>query len=202
MYNDEQEEEKLNRFTLAVNEKIDEQIEQILSEAYAERDNILQTVENTVLQEMYTKIQHQMKEIEINHKRIKSQSLQDNKKEILMHREMLSKRVFDNVEKRIVEFTESPDYLGYLCKLLEGKEITSLMVIRLSERDMKFKDEIAKTMNGEYEFEVDKSIKYGGLSIFNRDLLTIEDKTIDNSLQEEKEQFCYNYSFTGKDGFC
>ena len=202
MYNDEQEEEKLNRFTLAVNEKIDEQIEQILSEAYVERDNILKAVEDTVLQEMYTKIQNQMKEIEINHKRIKSQSLQDNKKEILMHREMLSKRVFDNVEKRIIEFTESPDYLGYLCNLLEGKEITSLMVIRLSERDMKFKDEIAKTMNGEYEFEVDKSIKYGGLSIFNRDLLTIEDKTIDNSLQEEKEQFCYNYSFTGKDGFC
>ena len=40
------------------------------------------------------------------------------------------------------------------------------------------------------------------VDIFNRDLLTIEDKTIDNSLQEEKEQFCYNYSFAGKDGFC
>ena len=202
MYNDEQEEEKLNRFTLAVNEKIDEQIEQILSEAYVERDNILKAVEDTVLQEMYTKIQNQMKEIEINHKRIKSQSLQDNKKEILMHREMLSKRVFDNVEKRIIEFTESPDYLQYLCKLLVGKEITSSMVIRLSERDIKFKDEIAKTMNGEHEFEVDKSIKYGGLSIFDGDTLVIEDKTIDNSLLEEKEQFCYNYSFTGKDGFC
>lgn len=202
MYNDEQEAEKLQRFTVAVNEKIDGQIEEILSEAYAEKDNILKTVENTVLQEMYLKIQHQMKEIDTRHRRIRSQALQENKKEILMHREKLSKQIFDNIERRIIEFTGSPEYLKYLCKLLEGKEIKPSMIIRLSERDMKFKDEIAKTMDGEHEFEIDKSIKYGGLSIFDRDTLTIEDRTIDNSLQEEKEQFCYNYSFTGGNSFC
>jgi len=202
MYNDEQEAEKLRRFTVAVNEKIDGQIEEILSEAYAEKDNILKTVENTVLQEMHLKIQHQMKEIDTRHRRIRSQALQENKKEILMHREKLSKQIFDNIERRIIEFTDSPEYLKYLCKLLEGKEIKSSMIIRLSERDMKFKDEIAKTMDGEHEFEIDKSIKYGGLSIFDRDTLTIEDRTIDNSLQEEKEQFCYNYSFTVGNSFC
>ncbi|NLP25836.1 MAG: hypothetical protein GX365_00590 [Clostridiales bacterium] len=202
MYNDEQEAEKLQRFTVAVNEKIDGQIEEILSEAYAEKDNILKTVENTVLQEMHLKIQHQMKEIDTRHRRIRSQALQENKKEILMHREKLSKQIFDNIERRIIEFTDSPEYLKYLCKLLEGKEIKSSMIIRLSERDMKFKDEIAKTMDGEHEFEIDKSIKYGGLSIFDRDTLTIEDRTIDNSLQEEKEQFCYNYSFTVGNSFC
>ena len=57
------------------------------------------------------------------------------------------------------------------------------MVIRLSER-IRFKMN-AKTINGVCEFEADKSIKYGGLAIFNRDTHTIEDKTIDK-LQEEK----------------
>lgn len=201
MYNDVHEEEKLQRFRIAVNEKIDEQIKEILNDAYAQRDRILEAAEDEALKEMYEKIQHQMKEIEVKYKQTKSQALQENKREILMHRELLSKRIFDNVEKRIFDFTESSEYLSYLCKLLKGTELTSSMVIRLSERDIRFKDEIAKTINGICEFEADKSIKYGGLAIFNRDTLTIEDKTIDNSLQEEKEQFCYNYSFAGEHSF-
>ena len=69
---------------MAVNEKIGGQIEEILSEAYAEKDNILKTVENTVLQEMHLKIQHQMKEIDTRHGELDHRHYR-RIKEILMH---------------------------------------------------------------------------------------------------------------------
>lgn len=187
--------EKLSRFSIAVNEKIDEQINSILTDAQNQKENILNSAEEQILQEMFDKMQSQIKQMKAKYKMLKSQALQDNKKETLIYRQKLADRVFENVESKLKAFTDSPDYEAYLLKLLNDEPVSDNTVIRLSERDFKFKDKLSEAVNSNCNFEIDKSIKFGGLSVFDKKSLVVNDKTIDNALEEQKKQFGCNYSF-------
>lgn len=187
--------EKLERFSIAVNEKIDAQIDEILSEAETEKDNIIKSAKEQAEIEAEEKINSALSEINVKYKRKKSQVQQESKKELLLHREKLTKQIYDNVKKKIVEFTSSSEYVSYLCKLLEGEDISGNKIIRMRQQDFKLKEDIQKALNLACEFEVDDNIEYGGVAIYDTKSHVINDKTIDNAFEEQKNQCCLRYSF-------
>ncbi len=180
--------EKLDRFTKAVDEEVDEKIEQIISEAEKSRDEILKNANDCCLELAYDRIKGEMKKISSRYVRLIASKELEFRREVLEHREKLASIIFDDVRSKLADFVSQSGYIDYLVKLIKKAE-NGKAVIYLSERDMALTETIKEKLNGSYEFLVDKDIRLGGLRIHFPDSNIVIDNTLDSAVLEEKELF-------------
>lgn len=185
------ENEKLERFSSAVSEEVQRQIDSILSDAQTSRDEIIEKAHDTSLYIAYDKIKDEMKKISNKYLRLVSQAELESKRDILVHRENLAKKVFLNITDKLVAFTKDEKYKDYLLAKISN-EIKSLpesddAVIYLSSNDYKFTDDLKAITD--IKVEENSLIKIGGFMIHLKDKNLIIDKTMDLSLEEERQKF-------------
>lgn len=181
--------EKLERFVRAVNSEVDKVINGIIGEAVAVRDEMIQSAKDESLTTAYNIIQDNIKKVSSKYLKIVAKTELDSKKEILLKREALAQQVFENIKEKLLAFRETPSYAGYLAGLVRSENIAEKAVIFLRGADMKFSDEIQKAVGVPVEFQVDPTIKIGGLSVLYSDRGIIADKTMDLALSEQREIF-------------
>lgn len=183
----------LKNFIDAINSDVDRQIEEMLSEAEDKRTDILKNAETEALNEQYIRIRSAVTEAERKEKMIVSKEEQTSKINLLTHREELVQKIFRKVEEKIMDFVQTPDYEDYLLGLLESEKIHDNTVIFLKPDDMKYVNTLKETQRSNCVFMEEPSIKYGGLSIYDKSTSVLIDKTIDNMLDEEKKGFSSKY---------
>lgn len=186
--------EKLNRFASSVKLEVDEKIQLIEKQALDERSELLEKTENRILEEAFLKIQKAVRDTEGKYRRNIALKEQEFRTDILKHRENLSKKIFDAVEEKIINFTESDQYESFLNKQLENEDFNDA-VVKLSEKDMKKYSEIIKNKTGCLT-EADDDIRLGGLQIVYKSKNIIIDKTLDSFFEEQKESFYSEYNFS------
>lgn len=187
------EQEKLDRFNTAVNKRVDIQIDEIMKSAEKEKKAVLEEAENKALTDSENLIQTEIKKIESKYKSKYAQVEQDNKRNVLIHRNELVEKIFSNVEKKILDFKNSDKYEQYLVNCIKNADIDDTTEILINNNDMKYKDVLIKTLGRHCSFKEDNSIEMGGMLIVNGSDLT--DKTLDTTLLEERKKFSMNYSF-------
>ena len=188
--------QKLKRFAASVNSEIEEQIEQIQQDSLTQKQELLNKTEDRVLNESYTRIQKSVRDIESKYRRIFALREQELNTETLKYRNELVKKIFEAVESKIIEFTQSEKYEGFLIKQLE-KENVKDAVIKISDRDMKFRESLEKASG--CTVEADSDIELGGIALFFEKKGIVIDKTFDNALEEHKQSFSSRYSFKKTD---
>ena len=190
--------EKLERFVKAVNSEIDKTINGIISEAEASKKEIIDVANVESFNLANDKINDNIKKVESKYVRIVAKAELDSKKDVLIKRDTLTQKVFENVIQSLVKFREKPQYLKYLISLAKSEKITDDIIICLSESDMKYSSDIKKELGISCEFQADPTIKLGGLSLFNKEQGSLIDKTIDLALSEQREFFngknCFSQS--------
>ena len=150
-------------------------------------------VENEALNNAYSKIKSCVSEEKFKSKMAVSKAEQEARIKVLTHREELVEKIFSSVDEKLKEFTESEKYIGFLSDLLKDEITDSNSVVYLREEDLRYESELRKITGNDCSFEADKSIVYGGLSIYDRTTSVLNNKTIDNMLEEQKENFGSNY---------
>ena len=183
----------LNGFIEAVNAEVDRQIEEILSEADEKRKNLLEKAEDQALNDAYAKIRANVTDAKSKSKMAISKAEQESRIKVLTHREDMVKKIFADVESRIIEFIRSDEYEKFLFKLVSNEKITPQTVIYLSPDDMKYADALKINIGVDCSFASDAGIKYGGLSLYDEGACVLINKTINNMLDEQKKNFGSKY---------
>lgn len=192
---DEKQTEQLGRFVNSVDEEIETQIRELLDEAQTEGETIRKHTEDNTLQEAFDKIQAEVKSIEMDYQRQLAQTEQDARREQLAHREALVEQIFDSLRTRLTAFTQTPAYPDYLCKLLEGEDLTGETIIYVSPADLQHRSAL-QHVAPVCKVEADEAITIGGLSLTAQDSKQIVDKTMDTALLEQRKQFSTNYTLS------
>lgn len=190
------ERDRLERFSKAVYNEVNERIEQILSEAQASRKEILEKTNDASLGEAYDTIQSDMKKIVDKYAKKVSLSELDTKKGVLLHREKLATQVFDNVRSRISDFTKSDEYKDYLVNTL-SQELSKTdknhsLTVYLSKEDMKYENELSELLQKRGKVDKSFAVKLGGFILEDNDSSTLVDCTFDQGLVDAREEFNRN----------
>lgn len=184
--------EKLERLVGAVNNEVDKTIANIIYEAEAARREILREAEGEASKLAAQKLEEGEKLLSTKYVRVVAKAELDAKKEVLLYREKLCKKVFESLAEKLVAFRETPRYVSYLGNLLKGERVDSETVICLREGDIRHFDELKRIAGVDCTVKSDASIRLGGLSLYYPNDGVLMDKTMDTAIADERGKFILN----------
>lgn len=120
---------------------------------------------------------------------------EDAKKELSALRNELTQKVFASAAQQIKDFTEGPEYVGYLVRSVKEiyKDASENTVYYLSENDLKYEDDIKKALlNDNLKFLKSNEIVLGGVKAHDKDSGCLYDNSLDVKFGEQKEWFLEN----------
>lgn len=197
--NDTLENEKLDRFINAVNSVTDKQVKEILDEANAEKEAILNAAAEKAEKARQRNLSDNLKMTENKYVRMISRTELELKKEVLLCREELTRGLFEKVIERLREFTSTAEYGTLILERLGQEDSLSGAKICLAPSDMHLADSIKKVY-AEAEVVPDDSIKYGGFFILRPDKGTVIDRTFDCLLDEQQSLFASRNILSAREG--
>lgn len=197
--NDTLENEKLGRFIDAVNSVTDKQVKEILDEANAEKEAILNAAAEKAEKARQRNLSDNLKMTENKYVRMISRTELELKKEVLLCREELTRGLFEKVIEKIRIFTSSAEYGTLILERLGREESLTGAKICLAPSDMHLADSIKKVY-ADAEVVSDDSIKYGGYFILRIDKGTVIDRTFDCLLDEQQSLFASRNILSAREG--
>ncbi len=184
---------KFERFSKAIFDDADKKIKSNIFEAEYKKDAIIKNATEETALKSKEKIERNIKKINSKYKNLISLAVLNSKKELLLKRKELTDGLFQKIEKMLVEFTKSDEYIEFLLKNIDEKYKNNDIVIRLSQRDYKLKEILSEKEGFEkFEFILDESIKIGGVKISFKGKNIVENKTLDLMFEDKKLEFIQN----------
>jgi V/A-type H+-transporting ATPase subunit E len=192
-------EEKVSKFVQAITAYAEEQRDKILREAEAFKIERLQKAEQDVLVDAYKLIQQETSEIRNESVREMSRRDLAARKEVLGRRRHIMDEVFAKAEKKLVEYTATPDYLAFMKDNL--KQMAEALpaegtVYSIAGRDEPLIGELSSLCPAGSRVEVSDDVKIGGIRAANAANGQIIDNTLDSRLQSQHEWFTITSGLT------
>lgn len=185
-------EEKVNKFNLAINHYAEEQRKRIEQEIAEFKRKELEDAEVDALTEAYRLIQKEMAEMRNGIAREMARREMDGRRELLENRQKITQEVFERAKQKLVEYTQKPEYAALLQRFaseLPDKFRGSGTVIQIRREDEKFEDQIKKAFGGDCTFKVELGILIGGIRAYNSEMGIMADETLDSMLEDQREWF-------------
>lgn len=186
------ENEKLEKFKSAVFAEIDIKTTQIQQEAEEFKEQEIEKRKNEQLEKSYFLIQNKSEEIKQQCKRDVAKHSLEAKRSLLIKRNEITQRVFDNVRNNILEYAKTPEYKQYLLKSIDvfskNNSYESIDILVRNE-DMKFSDEIKTAYAKNCNVKEFPSIKVGGFIARNEEIGVYFDETLEKKLEAQKGFF-------------
>lgn len=184
-------EEKLQSFSAIVLENANKQNEKKRAELEKEKDKLIDEKETELLEDAYEDIQKSV----IQSRRENSERIlkaeMDMKKELIMQREQIIDKVFDDVEQKLMEFAASPEYECWLVKraAAAAAEIgEGSKDVYVSNKDIKFKSALEKGVGGIKVCGTDEDF-IGGVRVINTDKNICVNYSMKDMLEEKRGTF-------------
>lgn len=196
----ENENEKLRRFIDAVNTAADKQVAEILEEAHSEADAIIAAASASAEEARERSLGDSRKRLSGKYVRMVSKAELDMKKEILLCREELTHRLFENVCEKLDAFRNTSEYEKLMAESLSGEDSLENAEVLFAPRDSALSDKLSKQFGGTTRFGTDDTIKFGGYYILRREKGTVTDKTFDCALKEQQALFASKNLLAGQEG--
>lgn len=184
--------EKMNKFYLAINHYAEEQRKKIEQEVYEFKQKELEEAEVDVLAEAYRLIQKEMAEMRNGISREMAQREMNGRRELLEKRKKITEHVFERATKSLVEFTQKSDYAALLQKFagaLSKEFNTPGTVFGIKKEDQKYQDLIQQAFGNDCAFKIDADIHIGGIRAYNSEMGIVADETLDSMLEDQLEWF-------------
>ncbi|MHC1693944.1 MAG: V-type ATP synthase subunit E [Eubacteriales bacterium] len=191
---------KLGNFSMEALTKAQEISSQILSQVEADRSRLYEEGVKAIRAEVDDKININKAKIDerisydISHLNI------EKRQNFLLHREAVSKRIYEAVKSRLLDYTKTDEYVEHL-KRLCAAVITGYgrtWEIYLSKEDMKHAEVLGAHIESlrqdmgkrnEITFTEDKNIRLGGLRFYDKNRGIMINETLDQSLEQSKNDF-------------
>ncbi len=184
--------EKMNKFYLAINHYAEEQRKKIEQEVLEFKRRELDEAEVEALTEAYRLIQKEMAEMRNSIFHEMAHREMDCRRELLAKRQKISDDVFARCREKLTEFSTKDEYAMLLEK--SARELRETFdkpgtVIRIKDGDLKYEELIKKAFGGDCTLEVDASIRIGGIRAYNSEIGIMADETLDSLLEDQHEWF-------------
>jgi V/A-type H+-transporting ATPase subunit E len=187
-----QPENKLDKFSSAVIKDAEDQRSKILNEIEEYRKSQMEKAEEEILHEAYIMIQNEIASIKNKHSRKISLSELEGRRKLLMLREELSGKVFDEAASHVLDFSKGPDYIKYMCDAVKKccNEIPEgNVIIQVKKDDLQFADMLVVASGREAKVEINLNIKLGGVLVNNISKGIVIDETLDLKISSQKDWF-------------
>lgn len=184
--------EKLGKFIEAINKDAEERRARILAESEEYNKAEMEKAEIEALSEAYHLIQEEAAQMRANIRRDISSSEIKLHRDVLIAREKITQRVFDEAANRMIAFTKSDAYRDFLLKTVtEAKPVFSkkACVVYLRPDDMQYAGLLSETLGENAQVIEDDSIILGGLRIKCSTIGLTADETLDTRLENQKIWF-------------
>lgn len=183
---------KLDKFSAAVLKDAQEHRSKILEEVENYRKAETDKAEEEILHEAYVLIQNEITSIRNDHTREVSRAELEGRRDLLLYRETLTKKVFDEVSNKLSDFTKTEDYLKYMSELIK-KSLENLpdgdVTIAVKPADIALKDKLLAGLTRDVKFIENKSINLGGFILSNANAGVEIDETLDVKLKNQNDWF-------------
>lgn len=187
-----QPEKKLDKFSSAVLKDAEEQRSKILAEIEEYRKKQMEKAEEEILHEAYVMIQSEIASIKNRHSRKISLTELEGRRNLLLLREELSGKVFDEAAKLVLGFTGSAPYRQYMCDLVK-KSCAELpegdVVIEVKKDDLALADALAEASGRGAKVAESVAIALGGVLVSSPEKGIVVDETLDLKLSGQKDWF-------------
>lgn len=113
-------------------------------------------------------------------------------KDILMHRNMLTEKLFDGVREKLKEFRQTKEYKEYIVRCISDYKKSydiENAEIRVSAEDMQRAEELFEGLPKSVKITCDDTIVLGGVKIRPANVGVICDGTLDAALIKQAENF-------------
>lgn len=157
----------------------------LITGAQREKAMILRAAKHSVAQSTYDKLSESAEHWRFGAKATETQNARRN---LLLYREELTKKLADKVRVRLISFAKSAEYEKYLSKTLDANaDLLNLsgIVVSCREADLPIVEKLLAKYTATAELSSD--ITLGGLRISNGH--KIYDETMDAALVYEQERF-------------
>ena len=192
-------EERFGMIERSVLEQAGAEAQKLLDQAWEYKDAAMKKAESDVLQELYSRIQDEVADIHTSATRSVSQKASKERQDLLLRREEITRAVFEQVRRRLLEFTHTPAYhqlmeeiageLGARCPL-EGT------VVMVRREDYHLAAKIGGHFGKNVRILADEAIKIGGIKVMNQSSGIFMDETLDSRLEDQKPWFYSNSGLT------
>lgn len=189
---------KLAKFQEAVFAEINLKTAQIQQEAELYKEQALQKCKDEQLDESYHLIQNKSEEIKQECKRDVAKFSLDSKRELLLKRNEITAKIFDNIREKISSFVISADYKKYLLDAIKDfskKQNISDITIMVSKNDITFENEIKEAYALPCKVVENNDILLGGFVASDEHRSIYFDETLEQKLQDQKAYFIEHSKF-------
>jgi V/A-type H+-transporting ATPase subunit E len=184
--------EKVNKFYVAINHYAEEQRKKIEQEIAEYKQKELEETEVYVLAEAYRLIQKEMAEMRNGISRELARRELNARRELLAKRQKITEEVFERAEKSLYEFTKKSEYAKLLQKF--AGELSTVFhksgtVLCIKKDDQKYQELIQQAFGSDCSFQIEADIHIGGIRAYNSEMGIVADKTLDSMLENQQEWF-------------
>lgn len=184
--------EKLSKFSSAINHYAQEQREKIEQEIAEYKQTQLEEAERQVLNEAYQLIQGEMTAMRDEIVRDIAHREMSARKQLLEKRQKIADEVFDKAKHRLLDYTQSAEYPALLQKFT--KNLVSLFpdsgtVLCVKKEDLKHEALLRQAFGKDCTVKEDRDILIGGVRAYHADKGIMADETLDTMLDSQQEWF-------------
>ena len=187
---------KTDNFLKAIEKYAEEQRTKIESEAADFKEKELNKAEEEGLREAYVLIQKEMTDVKTQIAAELSRAENASRKKIFIRRKEIEDEVFELAKEKLLAYAKTDKYVKSVeesAAKIAGKLTADDVVIRISEKDLKLKDQIIRAFGSrKCEIQVSEDILIGGITGQSRELGLLIDETLDTKLEEQHEWFYAN----------
>lgn len=177
--------EKLQRFENIIFSDVDAKVNATIEEADRNKENALSEHQEKIMDKYFDYMQDQVHLIQSDIKRQMAKAELSAKRELLLYRNQISDKVFQNVKKQLSDFAQSDDYPTYLTDsirdCLQNQSMQDVKIL-VRKEDLSLLQENDFTQ--QFAVEQDSSIQLGGFILLDKSAGTMIDQSFDSKLDE------------------
>lgn len=190
-------EERFAMIQKSVMDQAGAEAQKLLDQAKEYKESAMKKAEADVLQELYSRIQDEVAEIRTSATRSVSQKESKERQDLLLRREEITRSVFEQVKRRLLEFTKTPAYNDLMTEIAKELGIRCPMegtIVMLRREDYHLAAKLGEYFGKNVRILADEAIHIGGIKVMNQSSSVFMDETLDSRLEDQKPWF---YSHSG-----
>lgn len=184
--------EKLKQFAYYVIDDATKQRDALLKEIESEKTHNIDNEELELLSGAYSQIQNVItKSRRTNNENVLKIEM-DLKKKLILKREEIINDVFKEVRQRLINFTKNEEYKNWLKAKLQ-KAVSEVgagtKIVYISKSDMNYQKFLEDGIENITVLQAEEDDIVGGVRVYNSDKNVFIDYSIDNMIDEQRNQF-------------
>ncbi len=189
-------EERFAMIQKSVMDQAGAEAQKLLDQAKEYKESAMKKAEADVLQELYSRIQDEVAEIHTSATRSVSQKESKERQDLLLRREEITRSVFEQVKRRLLDFTKTPAYNDLMTEIAKELGVRCPMegtIVMLRREDYHLAAKLGEHFGKNVRILADEAIHIGGIKVMNQSSGVFMDETLDSRLEDQKPWF-YSHS--------